>query len=126
MNDHKDLIKILREMSKFFVHNEASSIGVPDEMVTSMNAEAVKDAADAIEQLVGDYEILAKMYAKVNEDLCVKTKERDAAVADLKFGRCCTTCLNYKNKNCPPNKCLTDDNDNWEWRGVREDNNATN
>lgn len=25
-----------------------------------------------------DYEILCKMYAKVNEDLCVRTKERNA------------------------------------------------
>ena len=44
------------------------------------------EAIQTIEQLVGkteqlkaDYEILCKMYAKVNEDLCVRTKERDAA-----------------------------------------------
>lgn len=49
------------------------------------------DDTDAIEHLMkeldakaDDYEILAKMYSKLNEDLCVRTKERDAAVAELK------------------------------------------
>lgn len=54
----------------------------------------LREAADAIEQLVSDYEILAKMYAKVNEDLCDRTKERDAAVADLKEINLCNWCWN--------------------------------
>lgn len=112
MNDYEELVEILRD----------------DEYCGKLDF--VYDAADAIEQLVNDYEILVKMYAKVNDDLCVRTKERDAAVADLEK---CMYYANPKNNNvcnfCKkdmsefPNKC-----DGWsdfcecepKWRGVQK------
>lgn len=78
----------------------------------------LRDVIDVIERLVrerDDYEILAKMYAKVSEDLCVRTKERDAAVKDL-HGYC--WCCTKVKEHCFP----TNDKDckNWEWRGVQK------
>ena len=123
MNDYKELIAELKELAeeeKEFASNSGDIY----------RAEKLSLAADAIEQLVNDYEILAKMYAKANEDLCVRTKERDAAIADLE------KCMHYakpKNNNvcnfCKkdmseyPDKC-----DGWsdfcecepKWRGVQE------
>lgn len=63
-------------------------------------------AADAIEQLI---------------------KERDAAVADLKEGGFCMTCKHLvstqEEKLCMHCSILTGGGeDNWEWRGVQEDN----
>lgn len=104
MNAYKELVEMLREMSRFFIRNEADLLSVPDEMITSMNAEACKDAADAIEQLV---------------------KERDAAVADCKIiledGVQCNICKHYFSEDV--DACLECENkSNFEWRGVQEDN----
>ena len=77
MDYYKDLIEILREMSKFFVHNEASSMRVPDEMVTSMNAEVVKDAADAIEHLLAENAKLKAERGAVPVVRCKDCKYRD-------------------------------------------------
>lgn len=97
------------------------------------NADIMISAADAIEQLVNDYEILAKMYAKVNEDLCVRTKERDALIADLKqaskipYGGC-HLCKSIRTEICK--ECYRSDmfseiaknpTDRWEWRGVQNE-----
>lgn len=85
MNDYKELVKYLRE--------EADAVQAIEWEIPICTSNHIKQAADVIEQLARDNNVL--------------TKERDAAVDDLEFGRCCTTCLNYKNKNCPPNKCLS-------------------
>ncbi len=69
----------------------------------------IEKAADAIEQLV---------------------KERDAAVADLKNIRACKFCKNLSQHidKEPCNSCLLyvrgRDTNNFEWRGVQEDNNG--
>ena len=114
MNDYKELIADLRNPNKVFYEtflNEESK---------SVESVVAYKAANAIEQLVNDYEILAKMYAKVNEDLCVRTKERDAAVADLKDSdSLCQFCKHVGDKErC---KHCTPTEDRWEWRGL-EDN----
>lgn len=124
MNDYKELIADLRNPNKVlyetFLNEESKSV----ESVVAYKA------ANAIERLVNDYEILAKMYAKVNEDLCVRTKERDAAVADIEevihdeFGDICTICNKYKacmkaTKKTPLAKLPCE---RGKWRGVQEDN----
>lgn len=78
-------------------------------------------------RLQEDYEILCKMYAKVNEDLCIKTKARDMAVADLKtvceyFGDC-VVCKFYQNGKCSRDEyriMCSKNNSKWEWRGIDE------
>lgn len=112
MNDYKELIGDIGDCL----------IAHPSETLCKR---ILREAADAIEQLVSDYEILAKMYAKVNEDLCVRTKERDAAVSDLKENRVCTVCV-FGNDDAllPCDDCYsyTDSYNCFEWRGVQEDN----
>lgn len=74
-------------------------------------AYAVTAAADAIEQL--------------GKDNAVLTKERDAAVRDLKtYGNVCFICRYHdscysKFSGFNP-KCGAMDNTHWEWRGVQE------
>ena len=115
MNDYKELIDNLKYLS--------DTVRYP--IVNELHAGSLmEDAADAIEQLVSDYEILAKMYAKVNEDLCVRTKERDAVVADVAEQRVCNICKHSKTHidDEPCNSCLVlrkDGNQtNFDWRGV--------
>ena len=116
MNDYKELIEILRDDYKAWGDGRTQNF-----FEVTLRC---KYAADAIEQLVSDYEILAKMYAKVNEDLCARTKERDAAVEDLSLivhdmgNTCiCDYCIGCeKDGHYAP--CDTDDGDKWEWRGV--------
>lgn len=127
MNDYKEQIEMLRNMSKAIIREDAKLVDIPEENIWDADANALVDAADAIEQLVSDYEILAKMYAKVNEDLCVRTKERDAAVEDLKqhvyeSGEC-FACRHYiwETDRCDrSDEAAEPDEDTcWEWRGCR-------
>lgn len=48
-------------------------------------------------------------------------REKDAAVNDLRiFGHCCSCCKWFNAPNCKAKEpCGT--NDNWEWRGLKED-----
>lgn len=90
MNDYNELIKKLR--------NAAGG---------DLGRKMCRDAADAIEQLARDIDVL--------------TKERDAAVADLKdaiLGDAweCFACKYINKAECSAllsGEC-------WEWRGVRE------
>lgn len=100
MNDYKELIEQL---------NGACYFKIVDGDISK--ADLFARAVDAIEQLV---------------------KERNAAVDDLSMhGRYCVTCAHSTIDGAyvwPCNdkrlRCATDDNKNWEWRGVQEDNNG--
>lgn len=116
MNDYRELIADLRNPNKVFYEtflNEESK---------SVESVVAYKAANAIERLVNDYEILAKMYAKVSEDLCVRTKERDAAVADLYelFTKDESPCAFCVAEHC--DKCIIN-YPYWEWRGVQKEDN---
>lgn len=109
MNDYNELAEMLRSMSRAIIREDANALDIPEENIWDADANAINDAADAIEQLV---------------------KERDAAVADLRFviasacdldvclwckhrefdGQCHHDCIPYSEKW------------GWEWRGVKEDN----
>lgn len=91
----------------------------------------LRDVIDVIERLVrerDDYEVLAKMYAKVNKDLCVRTKERDAAIKDLDEVIASTDdinwCLYCKHREADGqchHLCVPCSSEwGWEWRGVQE------
>ncbi len=76
------------------------------------------------ERLQADYEILAKMYAKVNEDLCVRTNECDALMKDLKATASCDVCKNANSK-CEQYLEIGElglnglcGGEHWEWRGI--------
>lgn len=73
-------------------------------------------------RLQEDYEILCKMYAKVNEDLCVRTKERDAAVEDLKKNNKCCICKHKKEniQDCQYYSSCGLAYIHFEWRGIDE------
>ena len=123
MNDYKELVKRLR-MFCLPCHGEEKSIG-------QSAADVIEHLQSKCERLVSDYEILAKMYAKVNEELCIRTKdrddlerilsevieERDKAIEDISEYKPCTFCKHYGESMCdyPSDDCF-------EWRGVQEDN----
>lgn len=119
-----------------------------DNLRSNQNNTFQLEAADAIEQLVKEvsfltkecdslsaqcgrsatkntnlqieYDILAKMYETVS-------KERDAAVADLKSTRSCQFCRNMytvsmEDEPCNSCECF---GRAWEWRGVQEEGNGT-
>lgn len=110
MNDYKELVEILRSYSTEVVSYK----------IDGAFAYAVTAAADAIEQL--------------GKDNAVLTKERDAAVADLKqaskipYGGChlCTSIRTEICKECYRSDLFAEiaknSTDHWEWRGVQEDN----
>ena len=102
MNDYKELVENLRAAGKSVELADGSfDIYIP-------TVEKCHNAADAIEQLV---------------------KERDAAVADLKNVKACKFCKNLSphiDKE-PCYSCLLyvigqRCTNNFEWRGVQEDN----
>lgn len=120
MNDYKELIKKLRNAGG--------------------GCEGIKmahDAADAIEQLVIERNVLEfqnhlercehEHTKKERDELVTKChgleKERDAAVADLKDSDLiCQFCKHVGDKErC---KHCTPTEDRWEWSGVQEDNDA--
>lgn len=114
MNDYVELIEKCNEWI-----SKADNLGADD------LANHIYSCSDAIDQLVSDYEILAKMYAKANEDLCVRTKERDTIYADMKtmcttVSSICDFCKNNGEKICEECIC-TDWFEFWEWRGVRSE-----
>lgn len=94
--DYKELIDILRDESN------------PNVL------DYIDDAATAINDLLARAES-AKARAEKAE------KERNAAVDDLRiFGHCCSCCKWFNAPNCKAKEpCGT--NDNWEWRGLKEE-----
>lgn len=144
MNDYKELVAELNEewnaCNRLISDKIAINLGMLTEKHYVTLAEdccgemvgimqTIDCAINAIEQLVADYEILAKMYAKVNEELCIRTKdrddlerilsevitERDKAIEDISEYKPCVFCKHYGESMCdyPHDDCF-------EWRGVRE------
>lgn len=74
----------------------------------------IDDAVTAINDLLARAES-AEARAEKSE------REKDAAVNDLRiFGHCCSCCKWFNAPNCKAKEpCGT--NDNWEWRGLKED-----
>lgn len=91
----------------------------------------VQRAADAIEALLADNAKLKSAFDEcyaANEDLFAKLEtmkaERDAAIADLKDLAYCTKCL-HENKYPINNPCCVCYGNMWEWRGIKEEEYAT-
>lgn len=78
------------------------------------NIDLLRTAAEAIVNLLERAEE-AESRAEKSE------REKDAAVNDLRiFGHCCSCCKWFNAPNCKAKEpCGT--NDNWEWRGLKED-----
>lgn len=78
------------------------------------NIDLLRTAAEAIVNLLERAEE-AESRAEKSE------REKDAAVNDLRiFGHCCLCCKWFNAPNCKAKEpCGT--NDNWEWRGLKED-----
>lgn len=78
------------------------------------NVDLLRTAAEAIVNL---FERAEKSEARAEK----AEREKDAAVNDLRiFGHCCSCCKWFNAPNCKAKEpCGT--NDNWEWRGLKED-----
>lgn len=78
------------------------------------NVDLLRTAAEAIVNLLERAEEAEARAEKAE-------RERDAAVNDLRiFGHCCSCCKWFNAPNCKAKEpCGT--NDNWEWRGLKED-----
>lgn len=106
MVDRKDLLNKLRG----FKHTESCIVA----------ADLIEELQRELDQKAADYEVLAKMYAKVSEDLCVRTKERDDAIDDMEqYGaNICAYCKKGLEDSChipkdvAPLTCGM-----FEWRG---------
>lgn len=62
MSDYKEVIKALRNMSKAIIREDAKLLNVPEDNIWDIDAYAINDAANAIEQftkncLISDGEI---------------------------------------------------------------------
>ena len=128
MTDYKELTESLVNMASHYDHFYISRQKALD-IVT-----AIEHLAKELNKKTDDYEILAKMYAKVSEDLCVITKERDEAIADIHWlivsqfttGRIdvCKICRNYNEGNFN-NECknchVLCPYGNFSWRGVQNE-----
>lgn len=58
MNDYKKLIKMLRNMSRAIIREDANDMDIPEENIWDAEANALADAADAIEQLVKECDVI--------------------------------------------------------------------
>lgn len=58
MNDYKELIEMLRSMSRTIIREDANDMNVPEENIWDAEANALADAADAIEQLVKEHDVI--------------------------------------------------------------------
>lgn len=78
------------------------------------NVDLLRTAAEAIVNLLERVEEAESRAEKAE-------REKDAAVNDLRiFGHCCSCCKWFNAPNCKAKEpCGT--NDNWEWRGLKED-----
>lgn len=78
------------------------------------NVDLLRTAAEAIVNL---FERAEESEARAEK----AEREKDAAVNDLRiFGHCCSCCKWFNAPNCKAKEpCGT--NDNWEWRGLKED-----
>ena len=101
MNDYKELLAELRKC-KYCAKDMA------------------KYAADAIEQLVAEYNELDNARGKLFMEYHKMKKQRDAAIACLP--KSCGYCKHYNGLSCNNNDCrnISGVNTGWEWRGEQE------
>lgn len=93
MNDYKELIEVLKNAEHIALFGNGA--------FNTVLVERCYEAADAIEQLVADINVVRK--------------ERDAAIAELKRLGYCSLCKHFNKAYC-----LNCTGDRWEWRGVTE------
>lgn len=104
MNDYKELVEMLRDMSRAIIRDDSIELGIAEELITDVDADACNDAADAIEQLIKERNFL-KASLELERDMHELTKiERDEA--NIRAEHKCDTCKN---------------NFNGKWRGVRDE-----
>lgn len=100
MNDYKELIEALKCCFTDQKGCYKNCFACPYECFDNDCEDISLNALNAIERLV---------------------RERDAAVEDLSLnGRYCVTCKHFSVFCKRNNKCLSDENEHWEWRGVQE------
>lgn len=58
MDDYKELIEMLRSMSRAIIREDANALDMPEENIWDADANALMDAAVAIEQLVKERDAL--------------------------------------------------------------------
>lgn len=125
MSDYKELIKKLKSCEK----DSRSLLNAFDQR----NADAIRQAANAIEQLCTDVARLeAENCAKeqyIAETIGKLTRERDAAAEDIKKNWLCAVCKKRDKGNewvgCSEQRIIFEDEycvtcANFEWRGVQE------
>ena len=101
MNDYKELIAELRKC-KYCAKDIA------------------KYAADALEQIVAEYNVLNNTLGEVLIEYHKVKKQRDAAIACLP--KACGYCKHYIGLTCNNKDCrvISGVNTGWEWRGEQE------
>ena len=127
MSDYDKLVEILRSYSTEVISYK----------IDGTFAYAVTAAADAIEKLVKDRNVLQLQNHLERCEHEHTRKERDAAIADLKqaskipYGGChlCTSIRTEICKECYRSDMFAEiaknPTDHWEWRGVQEEENGT-
>ena len=101
MNDYKNLISELRKC-KYCARN------------------TTKYAADALEQIVAEYNALDKAHGELFIEYHKVKKQRDAAIAWLP--KTCGYCKHYNGLTCNNKDCrnISGVNTGWEWRGEQK------
>lgn len=104
--DYEGLIERLR--------NETYWLGGSEPYSRDIHPIICDEAAEVITDLIARVEAAESRAEKAE-------REKDAAVNDLRiFGHCCSCCKWFNAPNCKAKEpCGT--NDNWEWRGLKED-----
>ena len=104
MNDYKKLIGDINDLL----------IAHPSENVSKMY---LRKAADAIEQIVAEYNELDNAHGELFIEYHKVKKQRDAAIAWLP--KACGYCKHYNGLTCNNKDCrnISGVNTGWEWRG---------
>ena len=107
MNDYKKLIGDINDLL----------IAHPSENVSKMY---LRKAADAIEQIVAEYNELDNAHGELFIEYHKVKKQRDAAIAWLP--KVCGYCKHYNGLTCNNKDCrnISGTNTGWEWRGEQE------
>lgn len=133
MNDYKELIEMLRSMSRAIIREDANALDMPEENIWDADANAINDAADAIEKLTKEYKELDELNDSVCSEYRKAKKERDTLLSLVnKLGKrygpcdvCGADCPGALDRDYQRKQALVfynGDCPKWEWRGVREDN----
>ena len=77
-----------------------------------------EDNCNVLDYIDEAADLIESMYAELDR----VTKERDAAVEDLRMERSCATCRDDNTKDHLPFRCAScgSKHCNWQWRGIKE------